>query len=74
MAVPVTPPLGPVSFIFMQFLLTEEVFHIISFEPISERPTSKSFHEPSVKLVKLDTIGTFWWAPHNVENLERPTV
>ena len=43
-------------------LFAKEVFHIISFEPISERLTSKSFHEPSVKLVRMDVIGTFWRA------------
>ena len=36
--------------------------HIISFEPISERVTSKSFPEHSVKSVRIDVIGTFWWA------------
>ena len=32
---------------------------IISFETISERSTSTSFHEPCVKLVMIDMIGTF---------------
>ena len=36
------------------------VFHINSFEPIRERPTSKLFHEPSVQSVTIDVIGTFW--------------
>ena len=31
---------------------TKKVFHIISFESISKKPTSKSFHEPSVKSVR----------------------
>ena len=31
------------------------------FEPISEIQTSKSFPEPSVKSVRLNVIGTFWW-------------
>ena len=31
----------------------KEVFHIISFEPISEKMTSKSFHDPGVKSVIL---------------------
>ena len=39
---------------------SKEIYHITSFEPISESPTSKSFHEPSVKLVWTDVIGTFW--------------
>ena len=38
---------------------SKDVFHIISLEPISESPTLKSFHEPSVKLVRIDEIGTF---------------
>ena len=37
-------------------------FPIISFKPISEWPTSKSFREPNVKLVRIDVIGTFWRA------------
>ena len=37
-----------------------EVIHIISFELISERPTSISFHGPSVKSVKIDVICKFW--------------
>ena len=41
---------------------TKEVIHVISFEPISQRPTSKSSHEPSVKSVRKDVIGTFWRA------------
>ena len=47
-----------------EFLETtaKEVIHIISIEPINKRATSKSFHEPSVKLVRLDVIGTFWRA------------
>ena len=31
-------------------------YHIISFEPISKRATSKSFHEPNVKSVRTDVI------------------
>ena len=42
--------------------LTKEVFHIISFEPISVHSISKSFNAPSVKLVRTDVIGTFWRA------------
>ena len=38
-----------------------EVCHFF-FERISERPTSKSCHGPSVKSVTLDVIGTFWRA------------
>ena len=40
----------------------KEVFHIIPYEPIYKRPTSKSFQEPSVNSVRidLDVIGTFW--------------
>ena len=45
-----------VSLFLLEFL--EEVFHTISLEPISENPTSKSFHEPSVELVRIDMIGT----------------
>ena len=41
---------------------SKKVFHIISFWPISESPTSKSFHEPNVKLVRMDVIGTYWRA------------
>ena len=37
--------------------LTEQVFHIISLEPVSERSMSKSFHEPRVQLVRIDMIG-----------------
>ena len=43
-------------------IIPKDVFHIISFKPIIERLTSKSFHEPSVKLVRTEAIGTFWWA------------
>ena len=39
--------------------ISEEVIHVIYFKPISERPTSKSFHKSSVKLVWIDLIGTF---------------
>ena len=45
-----------------KFCLMKQVLHIISLEPISERPTGKSFHEPSVQLVRIDVIGTFWRA------------
>ena len=44
------------------FCESKEVFHIISFETISESQASKSFNEPSVKLVRMDVIGTFWRA------------
>ena len=37
----------------------ERGFSYNSFEPISERSTSKSSHEPSVELVRTDIIGTF---------------
>ena len=37
---------------------SKKVFHIISFEPINVRSTSKSFHDFSVKLVGIDMIGT----------------
>ena len=49
---------------FKIYLITsaKEIFHIISFEPISESLTSKSFHESSVKLVRIDVIGSFWKA------------
>ena len=40
----------------------KEVIQVISFEPISERVTPKSFHEASVKSVKIDVIDTFWRA------------
>ena len=40
----------------------EEIFHIISFEPISDRSTSESFHESRMQLVRIDVIGTFWRA------------
>ena len=43
-------------------VLSKEVIHIISFEPISERATSNYFHEPSVKSVRVDVIGIFWRA------------
>ena len=43
-------------------LHTKEAFHIIYFEPISEMTIPKSFHEPSVKSVRIDVIGTFWRA------------
>ena len=43
-------------------LRSKEVFHRISFEPISERLTSHSFHEPSVKSVRIDVISMFWRA------------
>ena len=33
---------------------------MISFEPISKRSTSKSFHEPSVKSVRIDVFDTYW--------------
>ena len=33
---------------FINSRIPKEVIHIISFEPISERETSKFFHEPSV--------------------------
>ena len=36
-----------------------QVIHFISLNPISDRSTSKSFHEPSVQLVRIDMIGTF---------------
>ena len=38
----------------------ENVIHIISFEPISKKATSKSSHETSMK--SEDVIGTFWQA------------
>ena len=38
----------------------ETSYSIISCEPISERPTSKSFHKASVKSVSIDMIGIFW--------------
>ena len=34
----------------------KEVIHIISFEAISGRLTLKSFHEPSVKSIRIDVI------------------
>ena len=37
-------------------------FHVISLEPISKRSKSKSFHERSVPLVRIDVTGTFWQA------------
>ena len=40
----------------------KQVFYIISLEPINKWSMSKSFHEPSVKLVRFDMIGTFWRA------------
>ena len=36
--------------------VSKEVFNIISIEPIIESPTLKSFHELSVKLVRIDVI------------------
>ena len=47
---------------FFSVVLSKQVFHIISAEPISERSTSKSFHESSVQLVRGDVIGTLWRA------------
>ena len=44
----------------------KEVIHAISFESISERPTSKSFHELSAKSVKIGVISTFWQATTRV--------
>ena len=41
---------------------SKEVICIISCELISERVTSKSFHEPSVKSVRIDVIDKFWRA------------
>ena len=38
----------------------KEAIHVIYFEPISERQTSKFCHEPSMKLVRIDVVGTFW--------------
>ena len=52
--------------------MTKEVIHTISFEPISERPTSKSYYEPSVNLVRIDVIGTFWRA--TASKLNRPEI
>ena len=43
-------------------MYTKEVIYIISIEPISKSATSKSFHEPSMKSVRIDVIGTFWRA------------
>ena len=56
-------------------LQTKEVIHIIiSFEPIRERPTLKSFHESSVKSVRIHLNGTFWQVKTRVwNNLNRPT-
>ena len=34
-----------------------QVFRITSLEPIRERSKSKSFHEPSAKLARIDVIG-----------------
>ena len=42
--------------------VSKKVFHIISYEPINERPTSKSFHEPSMLSVRMTVIGTYWQA------------
>ena len=39
---------------------SKEVIHIISSQSIIEKLTSKSFHEPSVKLARIDVISTFW--------------
>ena len=47
---------------FIMVTCSEIGFHIISLEPISERSTSKSFHEPSVLLVRISVVGTFWRA------------
>ena len=38
---------------------SDRSFNFISFEPISKIPRSKSFHDPSVQLVRMDVIGTF---------------
>ena len=43
-----------------QSSMLKEVIHIISFEPISERMTSKSFHKPYLESVRIDMIGAFW--------------
>ena len=40
----------------------KKFFHIITFELISERLTSKSSHEAIENSVRLDVIGTFWRA------------
>ena len=42
------------------FVRPRNVIHIISFEPISKKSTSKSSHETSMK--SEDAIGTFWQA------------
>ena len=48
---------------FWHSVRTSEIgFPIISLEPISERSTLKYFHEPSMQLVRIDVIGTFWRA------------
>ena len=44
------------------FALSKEVYHVISFEPHREGPTSDSFHKRSVKLVRTHVIGIFWRA------------
>ena len=41
---------------------SNEVIHIILYEPISKRPPSKSFDEPHLESVRTDVIGTFWGA------------
>ena len=46
----------------VDFIESKEVFHTISFEPINERLTSTSFHNPSVKLLRINMIGAFLWA------------
>ena len=57
-----------------EMTLIYKFIRIISFELISERPTSKSFHESRVKLVRIDLIDTFWRATtrelsHNLNRL-----
>ena len=43
-----------------EFMLTKNVIHVISFEPIGDKTTSRIFHEPNVKLASV--IGAFWRA------------
>ena len=49
-----------------RFSVPETAIHFTSFEPISERATSKPFHEPNVKSVMHGLIGSFWRQSYHI--------
>ena len=48
------------SVLFISELIRNRLSNIISYEPIDKRPTSKYFHESSLKSVRINVIGPFW--------------